>query len=194
MLVTRKKKSTSNYHTREGDEGVGLSGHLCFPLVHVGDGLELPRRVADQLPREHRLGHHTQDVPAAVVDGAGDEPHQTHATAAVHQVDTALHLMTITVLDSLLLISSTVLRNSLRAQLRKQIEQIPVGVPAGWLRPGTPPSSPGCSRRTRTPAGTAMVPSSWLPATASPPALPPSKTEEMEKTNNIRWNGGEPRA
>lgn len=77
--------------TGERDECVGVSRHLGLPLVHPGHVLELPRRVADELPRQHRLGRDPQHVPAGVVDGAGDETHQTNAAAAVHKVDAALH-------------------------------------------------------------------------------------------------------
>lgn len=80
--------------TGERDECVGVSRHLGLPLVHPGHVLELPRRVADELPRQHRLGRDPQHVPAGVVDGAGDETHQTNAAAAVHKVDAALHLRT----------------------------------------------------------------------------------------------------
>ena len=87
-------QACSSVPTRERDEGVGIARHLGLPLVHPGHVLELPRRVADELPRQHGLGHDPQHVAAAVVDGAGDETHQPDAAAAVHQVDAALHLHT----------------------------------------------------------------------------------------------------
>jgi hypothetical protein len=36
--------------------------------------------------------HVPDDAPAAAVDGLRDEPHQTYAAAAIHQVDASRHL------------------------------------------------------------------------------------------------------